>query len=60
MKERFRLTFACGEPGCDKTAVVLHEARPGETVGQLRQRNPIFWAVFYGAIRRYLLSLPIV
>jgi hypothetical protein len=49
MKERFRLTFACGEPGCDKTAVVLYDARPAETLEQLRQRNPIFLAVLCGA-----------
>jgi len=49
MKERFRLTFVCGEPGCDKTAVVLYDARPAETLEQLRQRNPIFLAVLCGA-----------
>ncbi len=49
MKERFRLTFACGELGCDKTAVVLYDARPAETLEQLRQRNPIFLAVLCGA-----------
>ena len=46
---RFRLTFICREPGCDKTAVVLYDARPGETVQQFRQRNPIFLAVLCGA-----------
>ena len=46
---RFRLTFICREPGCDKTAVVLYDARPGETVQQFRQRNPTFLAVFCGA-----------
>jgi hypothetical protein len=49
MKERFRLTFVCSEPGCDKTAVVLYDARPAETLEQLRQRNPIFLAVLCGA-----------
>ena len=46
---RFRLTFICREPSCDKTAVVLYDARPGETVQQFRQRNPIFLAVLCGA-----------
>jgi len=46
---RFRLTFICGERGCDKTPVVLYDARPGETIEQLRQRNPIFLAVLCGA-----------
>ena len=45
---RVRLII-CGEPCCDKTAVVLYDARPGETVEQLRQRNPIFLAVLCGA-----------
>ena len=45
MRKRFRLTFVCGEPGCDRTAVVLYHARPAETLEQLRQRNPIFLAV---------------
>jgi hypothetical protein len=49
MTERFRLTFACGEPGCDKTAVVLYDARPAEKLEQLRQRNPTFLAVLCGA-----------
>ena len=49
MKERFRLTFVCGERGCDETAVVLYDARPAETLEQLRQRNPIFLAVLCGA-----------
>ena len=46
---KFRLTFICREPGCDKTAVVLYDAPPGETVQQFRQRNPIFLAVLCGA-----------
>src|SRR5882724_4966898 len=46
---KFRLTFICREPSCDKTAVVLYDARPEETVQQFRQRNPIFLAVLCGA-----------
>lgn len=37
----YQLTFACSEEGCRETATTLCETT-GETLQQLRQRNPVF------------------
>jgi hypothetical protein len=41
----YQLTFKCGVPTCDKTAVAQCEAQAGETPDELRKRNPIFVGV---------------
>jgi hypothetical protein len=44
----YQLTFACGEDGCQETAVTLSETT-GETAQQLRERNPAFVGVLCAA-----------
>jgi hypothetical protein len=45
----YTLTFSCSEPGCDKTVVLLCDAKPTEAIDGLRRRNPLFQGALCGA-----------